>query len=227
MTDGDSAAAAAGDTTGATDAPTEDVINTVPNDWAENDHFKTFYDEDGRFDFERFGSEYADAQGRLSDLSENQPELPATSDDYTFDFGEDPAYPVDEVDVKLQRDLAKDLGLTQAQYEGIVKYDLARMARATEEIETEAQQTREALIKEWGGQQKFEANLQAAAKTAVAIFGAEFAERTDLGNDPQLIKGLYLISQKISEDTLKSGSGAAAEAPVGDDGERRFVYGGS
>jgi len=224
MTEGDGTAAAASDTPPGPDGRTGEVINTVPGEWAENDHFKDFYDADGRFDFERFGSEYTEAQGRLSDLSENQPELPASADDYAFDFGDDPAYPVDEVDVKLQRDLAKDLGLTQAQYEGIVKYDLARMARATEQIETEAKQTRDTLIREWGGQQKFDANLQAAAKTAVAIFGAEFAERTDLGNDPQLIRGLYLISQKLSEDTFKSGSGAGGEPPLGDDGERRLVY---
>ena len=43
------------------------------------------------------------------------------------------------MDVKLQRDLAKELGLTQAQYEGLVKYDLARMARAGERIEVIAQ----------------------------------------------------------------------------------------
>ena len=226
-TEGDSTAAAAGDTHDGPGGQPDEVINTVPEAWAEIDHFKDFYGEDGRFDFEKFGNEFAEVQSKLSELNENQPELPATSDDYTFDFGEDPAYPVDEVDVKLQRDLAKDLGLTQDQYEGIVKYDLARMARAGEQIESEAQQTREALIKEWGGQQKFDANLQAAAQTAVAIFGAEFAERTDLGNDPQLIKGLYLISQKLSEDTLKSGSGAAADPPLGDDGERRLVYGGS
>lgn len=227
MTDtGDSTAAAAGDTGNGSGSqtPSNEVINSLPGEWAQSDDFKDYYGQDGRFDFERFTSDLADSKATLSELQKDRPAVPETADDYKFDFGENPTYPVDEVDVKLQREMAKELGLTQEQYDGLVKYDLARMSRAAQEIENEAQQTRDALIREWGGRQKFEANLEAAAKTAVAIFGAEFAERTDLGNDPQLIKGLYLISTKLSEDTLKSGSGTGAEPPVGDDGERRFVF---
>jgi len=224
MAEGDSTAAAEGGT-GDGSGGQDTITNAIPEAWAQTDYFKDFYGENGSFDFEKFGESYSADKSKIAELSQNQPQLPESADDYKFDFGENPTYPVDEADVKLQRELAKELGLTQAQYEGLVKFDLGRVSRAAEEIENGAKQAREQLVKDWGGQQKFEANLAAAAKVATAIFGKEFADRADLGNDPQLIKGLYLISTKLSEDTLKDGSGTASGPPIGEDGEPLLVYG--
>lgn len=220
--DGDGAAAAEGNTG---EGSGSQITNSIPSDWTENETFKGFFGEDGSFDFEKFSEDYnskAEAAAKLEESNQNQPVVPEKPEDYTFDFGDD--YPLDEADATAQRELAKELGLTQEQYEGIVKHDIGRAARAIEEVEQGAKEAKEQLVKEWGGNVAFEKNLKSAAQAAVTFFGKEFADRIDLGNDPQLIKGLYLISQKLSEDTLKQGAGAGAGPAVGDDGEPRLIY---
>lgn len=209
-------AAAAGGTTGAT-AQTPTGFQ-APAEWAESETFKPFIKEDNGaklVDVQALGKTYADLQAKI-------PVVPAKADDYKVELPKD--FPVDEVDVKLQKELAKNLGLTQAQYEGIVKHDLSRFARVADEMAKTVEAAKATLTKEWGGPQKFEQNLAMARKAAELFFG-DALKNHDLGNDPALIKGLYKIATKLSEDTLKSGGGSGADSrPIGIDGRPMIDY---
>lgn len=212
----DDAGAPAGESSDQGSESQNEVVNSIPGEWAENDSYKDFFQEDGSFDFERF-SETHEGMKALS------PDVP---DEYSFEFPENNL--LDETDIQLQRDMAKDAGLTQSQYEQIVKFDMARLSREADAITAEAEGAKAELIKEWGGEQKFKANLAAAAKVAATIFGEDFAERADLGNDTQLIKGLFAIHKNLSEDNFKQGSSVNSDnRKIGVDGEMLFNYGNS
>ena len=191
---------------------------TAPPEWAEVETYKPFFvEKDGEksFDVHGLAKSYAETVTKI-------PVVPAKADDYKAELPKD--FPVDEVDSRLQKELAKNLGLTQAQYEGIVKHDLSRFSRVADEMAKTVEVAKATLTKEWGGPQKFEANLAMARKAAEAFFG-DALKNHDLGNDPALIKGLYKIATKLSEDTLKSGSGSGADSrPVGIDGRPMIDY---
>jgi hypothetical protein len=192
---------------------------TAPPEWAEVETYKPFFiEKDGAksFDVNGLATKYAETVKQI-------PVIPAKADDYKAEFPKD--FPLDKVDAQLQRELASKLKMTQEQYEGMVSHDLARFTRASEEMAKTVETAKATLVKEWGGPQKFEANLAMARKVSEAVFGKDAFKDHDLGNDPVLIRGLYKLSQKLSEDTLKSGSGAgAAGRPVGIDGKPMIDY---
>ena len=192
---------------------------TAPPEWAEVETYKPFFvEKDGAktFDVNGMAKSYAETVAKI-------PVVPASADDYKAELPKD--FPMDEVDVKLQKELAKNLGLTQAQYEGIVKHDLSRFTRVADEMAKTVEAAKATLTKEWGGPQKFDANLAMARKAADVFFGKDAFKDHDLGNDPALIKGLYMIATKLSEDTLKSGMGSgAANRPIGIDGKPMIDY---
>jgi hypothetical protein len=218
MTEGAGTAAAAGGEGGSE----SQTVNSIPADWAENEHFKDFYGEDKTFDFGKLSESYASTKAEVNTLKENQPVVP---DDYSFEFPKE-GYPIDEAEIKLQREMAKEAGLTQGQYEAAVKFDIARYAQKAEQITNAAEEAKSELVKKWGGAQKFEANMAAAAKIGGMVFGKEFVEKSELGNDTALLEGLYLLSQKLSEDTFREGSSAGSDGrKAGVDGEKLFNYG--
>ena len=214
--EGASTAAAEGGETG---SESQEISNAIPTDWAENDTFKSYFGEDGKFDFERF----TESHSTMVSKAENQPQVPETAEDYSFEFPKD--YENDEADYQLQREMAKEAGMTQAQFEAMKAFDLARENKFLADMATEREESKKALVTKWGGSQNFEANMEAAANVALEIFGEKFAERNDLGNDTQLLEGLYQISQLISEDNLKKGSAVATPTrKKGMDGEAMFTY---
>ena len=207
---------------------TNEVVNSIPTDWAENDSYKDYFGDDGKFDFEKFGTDYASAKESMN----NQPVVPETPEDYSFEFPQteenEPTYLIDEADYHLQRAMAKEAGMTQAQFETMIKFDMARGAKMLDDVAKGSQEAKSELMKDkdWNTESKFQANMAAAANVALNVFGKEFAERhDDIGNDLQLLKGLYLLSTKLSEDTLKSGSGVESDPrKTGVDGEKMFIY---
>jgi hypothetical protein len=179
---------------------------TAPPEWAEVDSYKPFFiEKDGAksFDVHGLATKYAETVKQI-------PIVPAKADDYSFEFPKD--FPIDEATLKLEKEAAKSLGMTQAQFEGMQKHALSEYARLSEEVAAKVEAAKATLTKEWGGPQKFDANLAMARKAADVFFGPGAFKGHDLGNDPALIKGLYMIATKLSEDTLKSGSGAGADS---------------
>jgi hypothetical protein len=207
-------AAAVSGTPGGTEPQAINV--SIPPTWMEDDNFKGFFkDENGAkaFDLEGLKSSYLATKQAL-------PAVPETADQYKFDFPE--GWPLDEADIKLQREMAKSAGLTQAQYEQIAKHDVARLANAAE---AEAKKHAEAvatLRKEWG--QKYDGNLTLAKKAAEAWFGKGVGDLLEHETNPAIIKGLYAIASKMGEDTLRQGGAPEAGRPVGSDGRPRLAF---
>lgn len=212
-----------GDSTPAGDSGTQDgtapqpISVELPTDFEQNEHFKPFFVEaegSKKFDFQALTKSYLDTKAAL-------PVVPETADAYKAEFPQD--WPLGEADVKLQRELAKEIGLTQAQYEKLVAFDHARMSRAAEEASADLQKAKQALGGEWKAD--YDKNLKMAKRAGELVFGPEFVKRAEIGNDPQIIKGLYLIATKMGEDTFRAGGTPAGDSrPVGDDGRPRLKF---
>lgn len=206
-------AAAASGNTGATAQPAGFV---APTEWAESEHYKPFFKEDKSFDVEWLAKSYVETKSQL-------PAVPAKADEYSFEFPKD--FPADETDQKLQKELAHNLKMTQAQYEGMVKHDLARLARVSEEMAKDVENAKAELVREWGGPQKFDANMARVNKAAEQFFGKEAFTEDALRNNPVVIRGLFKIAEKLTESTAISGTGAGADnRPVGIDGQPRLYF---
>ena len=202
MADDAGTAAAASGTEGATAQPTG---FQAPPEWSEVETYKPFFvEKDGSktFDVHGLAKTYADTVTKI-------PVVPAKAEDYSFEFDKD--LPVDEAAFKLAKEAAKNLGLTQAQFEGMQKHAVSEYARVAGELASKRESAKAELVKEWGGPQKFKANLEMARKAAKTFFGNAL-ENHPLADDPGIAKGLYTIATKLSEDTLKSGSGAGADS---------------
>lgn len=191
----------------------------APAEWAEVETYKPFFiEKDGTksFDVNGLATKYAETVKQI-------PVVPAKADDYKFEFPKD--FPVDEVALKLEREAAKNLGLTQAQFEGMQKHALAEYARVAQELAAKSEAVKSELVKEWGGPQKFESNLAKVNKAAEMFFGKDAFTNEALTNNTTVIRGLFKIAEKLTEDTLKSGTGSGANArPVGIDGRPMLDY---
>jgi hypothetical protein len=213
MADGDSTASAASGTSSASAQP---AGFQPPAEWSGVDHYKPFFKEDKSFDVEGLAKSYADTKALV-------PVVPAKADDYSFEFPKD--FPVDEAALKLEKEAAKSLGLTQAQFEGMQKHALSEYARMAQEVAAKSESIKTELVKEWGGPQKFDANMAKVNKAAESFFGKDAFTTEALTNNPVVIRGLFKIAEKLTEDTLKSGSGAGADSrPVGIDGRHIIDY---
>lgn len=206
-------AAAVSGTEGATAQP---AGFTPPAEWAESEHYKPFFKEDKSFDVEGLAKSYADTKAQL-------PVVPAKADDYKFEFPKE--LQIDEAKFLLEREAAKSLGLTQAQFEGLHKHAIAEYAREAEAAAAEGEKVKAELVKEWGGPVKFEANLAKVNKAAEAFFGKDAFNEHALKNSSVIMRGLLKIADKLTEDKLVSGSGAGADSrPVGIDGRPILDY---
>jgi hypothetical protein len=200
---------------GGSNSGTAPISIEVPTDFEQNEAFKPFFVEaDGakKFDFQALTKSYLDTKQAL-------PVVPETADAYKAEVPDG----WDQADLKLQREMARQAGMTQAQYEAMVKFDLARMSRAAESVDADIAKAKERLVSEW--KSDYEKNLGMAKKAADAVFGPEFSQRVDIGNDPQIIKGLYLIATKMREDTFRAGGTPAGDLrPTGNDGKPRLKF---
>lgn len=97
---------------------------------------------------------------------------------------------------------AHELGLTPAQVQGLIAYDMERQGgafgKSKAAIEAHVAAQREMLTKEWGD--KFEENKARAMKTA-QLLGIDPTD-AEIGNSAKLIKALHAASSLIQEDKL-------------------------
>lgn len=97
---------------------------------------------------------------------------------------------------------AHELGLTPAQVQGLIAYDVERQGgafgKSKAAIEAHVAAQREMLTKEWGD--KFEENKARAMKTA-QLLGIDPTD-AEIGNSAKLIKALHAASSLIQEDKL-------------------------
>ena len=125
---------------------------------------------------------------------------------------------VDQSKIDVFGETAKEMGLTQAQFQQLVEYDIKRSAAALQDMSSQfserinhwAEETK--ADKELGGE-ALDANL-GLAKQAIDTFGspqlaklidapsADNPEGLGLGNHPEVIRLFYRVGRAISESDL-------------------------
>ena len=138
-----------------------------------------------------------------------------------YEFEPPEGVEVDPSKIEGFGETAKELGLSQKQFQQLVEYDIKRSAAALEEMSTQfserinhwAEETK--ADKELGGEE-LDANL-GLAKQAIDTFGspqlaklidAPSADNPDglgLGNHPEVIRLFYRVGRAISESDLVTG----------------------
>lgn len=126
------------------------------------------------------------------------------------------------------KEVAKEAGLTQEQFQKLVQFDADRFQTAQEaaqeQMQEEINQELESLKSEWGNQ--FDAKVQTAKKAlgAVADQGTyEFLDQTGMGNHPQMIKLFARLGERMSEDSFVSSDGGGPQSKKTPD---QILYGG-
>lgn len=131
--------------------------------------------------------------------------VPKSSEEYTINDSDDGEF------TNHFKSVAHQAGLTAQQasdlHAEILRFSNSRV-EALKAQQTEKQQNWETTLKqEWGASYE---QKDAAARRFMLVAGAGLADAlTETGalNDPRVRKGLYTLSQMISEDRLVSGSG--------------------
>lgn len=144
------------------------------------------------------------AQGYI-DLKTSQPVLPENEDGYQIDVPE--GMTVDQADFGLFKEQALQMGLTNDQYQNVLKFDFARNARIAKNHQ-EAQDKAVAELKLELGD-KYDESL-ATAQKVLRLSGQEGLAAMELGNNPELFRLLNWVGDKISEDQLETGVGGGS-----------------
>jgi hypothetical protein len=160
----------------------------------------------------------ADAEGEGSDGKNDVPEKYEFTPPEGFDLSE-------EVQSKLDAfgETAREMGLSQDQYQALVEYDIERGRVAQEALSGQYEER----INGWAeivradpelGGDKLQQNL-AVAKQAIEAFGSpelsklisapseKNPEGLGLGNHPEFIRFMYRVGRSIGEDKLVEGDG--------------------
>lgn len=117
---------------------------------------------------------------------------------------------VDEGVASNFRQFCVDKGITPAQAQALLDWQLASNKEITDAVMARGQQE---LQKAWGS--RFEENRATALKAVVALdkrMGGRLAEAMAFGgqnNNPVMVEAFYHIGQLMSEDALSGGSPAA------------------
>jgi len=154
-----------------------------------------------------------DLKQAYEDLKGKAPEVP---DEYALNV--DDAYKdlVDEQASEEAKSLAKEIGLSQDQFDRLVQFDLKRTDSARNQSLEQINQGLDALKTEWG--ENWDQNLQAAKKVVNDFADDELKQtlKSDpmLGNHPGLLRFLSSIGQSLSEDSYAGpGQGGGSKGP--------------
>ena len=138
-----------------------------------------------------------------------------------YEFKSPEGVEVDLSKIEVFGEAAKDLGLTQKQFQQLVEYDIKRSASAMQEMSTQFSER----ISHWADETKADKELGGEAlnenlglaKRAIETFGSpQLAKLIDapsatnpdglgLGNHPEVIRLFYRVGRAISESDLVTG----------------------
>jgi hypothetical protein len=185
-------------------------IETLDEGLRENEHLKGFENAN-------------DLAKTLVEIKSTQPTIPETADGYQFE-------PEEGQEINPER-LANwkanlhGLGLSQAQFEGIVKAALEEETNAKksldESIENNRKEAELSLQTKWGD--KYEQNVDSAIKFYNLISEnlpengkdfKQFMEETKFGDNPQVIEFMTQCATLISEDVITRGSPRPTKSEV-------------
>jgi len=139
------------------------------------------------------------------------PNVPKSIDEYVNpDIPED--LPFDEAANRLFREEALKAGMTNAQYQSAMSFDIQRLESMIDSLEAQRKEAVAQIAKE---QNQSEDSVIKATEDVAKKLGLDemLSKRPAISSDPDFIKAMHSISSKISEDTLKFGK-------TGDDGKR-------
>jgi hypothetical protein len=120
--------------------------------------------------------------------------------------GEEAGIPWDAKQVEQFRGVAHQLGLTQAQVDGLVQYDLQRTLSAQVDQAQAYQSCMDTLEKDWGAASK--TLLGISRRTAQTYFDADTMqaiEATGLANNPAFVKALAKMGKALVEEGMVVG----------------------
>ncbi len=214
-----------GDTDGeyvAYEQPT--FADQIPEDHRESEVFK---EVTGVGDL---AEKHVQVSGELAELRSAQPTIPETYEvpDISEDIRDDKA-------IEGFSEMAKDLKLTQAQFDKIVEFDLDRADRYTSESKEDHEKMIEAnekVLKErWGT--KHAENKEAASSGLRKVLGS-FEDGEDIEKEltqagfldiPSVVRVFRKIGIATGEDVFKKGDiSPTDDTPVGPDGRPRLKY---
>jgi hypothetical protein len=138
-----------------------------------------------------------------------------------YEFKSPEGVEIDPSKIEVFGETAKELGLTQKQFQQLVEYDIARSASAMQAMSTQYSER----ISHWADETKADKELGGEAlnenlglaKRAIETFGSpQLAKLIDapsatnpdglgLGNHPEVIRLFYRVGRAISESDLVTG----------------------
>ena len=183
-----------------------DFASQLPEDLRENETFKDM-------DVGKLATSYIDIQGKV-------PVIPGKPDEYNFEFPE--GVPFNEADHKLFKDFALEEGLTQKQFAALNEFDVKRIGRVMESYEAKREGSWKQIKQDTGLEEaEIGKRIEAVSK---ALGLGNLTERLDLKSDPDFVKAMLSIKEKISEDVLKLADTGGKTRPKGPDGAPRLEF---
>ena len=155
---------------------------------------------------------YLETQAKLAETSKLIPQVPTKPEEYKL---EGKIEGLDESFSAEFQKTAHELGLTNAQYEGLLKLEASNALAETKAYEESKGAAKAELVKEYGD--KFDAKLEAAQGVLKAFgFTEKFATMDSidaaLANHPDFFRFLVAVSEKITTDSINGSVNGGAQA---------------
>ena len=155
---------------------------------------------------------YLETQAKLSETSKLIPQVPTKPEEYKL---EGKIEGLDESFSAEFQKTAHELGLTNAQYEGLLKLEAQATLAESKAYEESKGAAKAELVKEYGD--KFDAKLEAAQGVLKAFgFTEKFATMdsvdASMANHPDFFRFLVAVSEKITTDSINGSVNGGSQA---------------
>ena len=155
---------------------------------------------------------YLETQAKLAETSKLIPQVPTKPEEYKL---EGKIEGLDESFSAEFQKTAHELGLTNAQYEGLLKLEAQATLAESKAYEESKGAAKAELVKEYGD--KFDAKLEAAQGVLKAFgFTEKFATMdsvdASMANHPDFFRFLVAVSEKITTDSINGSVNGGSQA---------------
>lgn len=198
-------AAPQGDTGSAAET-TPSFIESLGETYAGNEALK------GIENVQSLTDRYLETQAKLSETSKLIPQVPTKPEEYKL---EGKIEGLDESFSAEFQKTAHELGLTNAQYEGLLKLEAHATLAESKAYEESKGAAKAELVKEYGD--KFDAKLEAAQGVLKAFGFTEKFSTMDsvdasMANHPDFFRFLVAVSEKITTDSINGSVNGGSQA---------------
>ena len=155
---------------------------------------------------------YLETQAKLAETSKLVPQVPTKPEEYKT------SGKIEGLDESFSAEFQKtahELGLTNAQYEGLLKLEAQATLAESKAYEESKGAAKAELVKEYGD--KFDAKLEAAQGVLKAFgFTEKFATMdsvdASMANHPDFFRFLVAVSEKITTDSINGSVNGGSQA---------------